>query len=188
MPIANHATSVPVVVDDEKCIAHKGCKVCVEVCPLDVLAIDESQGQGLHEIRRVLVLHAVRGGLPDRRGHGQHSLSAAVSPPWLCSTSLDSDLDDIAARCADDDAGVRRVAMLELAEVIDDRRGAAAGQGTGRCGPDGARGRGQGARRTRAARAWSPRWSARSRTRSRRCAWPPRKRWPRRRMPRARRS
>ncbi|MEA2963706.1 MAG: hypothetical protein QOI46_3804, partial [Alphaproteobacteria bacterium] len=30
MPIANHATSVPVIVDDEKCIAHKGCKVCVE--------------------------------------------------------------------------------------------------------------------------------------------------------------
>ena len=45
MPIANHATSVPVVVDDEKCIAHKGCKVCVEVCPLDVLAIDESKGK-----------------------------------------------------------------------------------------------------------------------------------------------
>src|SRR6478752_6297193 len=69
MPIANHATSVPVIVDDEKCIAHKGCKVCVEVCPLDVLA---------------------------------------------------SDLDDIAARCTDDDAGVRRVAMLELAEVTDE--------------------------------------------------------------------
>ena len=45
MPIANHATSVPVIVDDEKCIAHKGCKVCVEVCPLDVLAIDETKGK-----------------------------------------------------------------------------------------------------------------------------------------------
>ena len=33
--------------------------------------------------------------------------------------ALDSDLDDIAARCTDDDAGVRRVAMLELAEVTD---------------------------------------------------------------------
>ena len=45
MPIANHATSVPVVVDDDKCIAHKGCRVCVDVCPLDVLAIDESKGK-----------------------------------------------------------------------------------------------------------------------------------------------
>ena len=44
MPIANHATSVPVVVDDDKCIAHKGCRVCVDVCPLDVLVIDEQKG------------------------------------------------------------------------------------------------------------------------------------------------
>jgi hypothetical protein len=36
--------------------------------------------------------------------------------------ALDSDLDDIAARCTDDDAGVRRVAMLELAEVQRPRR------------------------------------------------------------------
>ncbi len=31
-------TTVPVVVDDAKCIADKGCTVCVDVCPLDVLA------------------------------------------------------------------------------------------------------------------------------------------------------
>ena len=71
-------TSVPVVVDEDKCIAHKGCTVCVDVCPLDVLAIDRAEGQGLHEVRRVLVLHALRGRLPDRRGHGQHSLPAAL--------------------------------------------------------------------------------------------------------------
>ena len=45
MPIANHATTVPVIVDDEKCIAHKGCHVCVDVCPLDVLAIDEPKAR-----------------------------------------------------------------------------------------------------------------------------------------------
>ena len=33
--------------------------------------------------------------------------------------ALDSDLDDIAARCTDEDAGVRRVAMLELADVVE---------------------------------------------------------------------
>ena len=44
MPLANHATSVPVTVDAAKCSAHKGCTVCVDVCPLDVLAIDVARG------------------------------------------------------------------------------------------------------------------------------------------------
>jgi len=29
-----------VTVDEELCIAHKGCTVCVDVCPMDILAID----------------------------------------------------------------------------------------------------------------------------------------------------
>lgn len=41
MPLAETATSVPVTVDPGKCIADKGCTVCVEVCPLDVLRIKE---------------------------------------------------------------------------------------------------------------------------------------------------
>ena len=41
MPLANSPTTVPVTVDDEKCIAHKGCTVCVDVCPLDVLRIHD---------------------------------------------------------------------------------------------------------------------------------------------------
>ena len=40
MTIALSPSQVPVIVDEEKCIAHKGCTVCVDVCPLDVLAID----------------------------------------------------------------------------------------------------------------------------------------------------
>ena len=39
MPLAQTATTVPVVVDDDLCIADKGCTVCVDVCPLDVLRI-----------------------------------------------------------------------------------------------------------------------------------------------------
>jgi len=42
MPLALTATSVPVVVDDDLCIADKGCTVCVDVCPLDVLRIAET--------------------------------------------------------------------------------------------------------------------------------------------------
>ncbi|MBL8468959.1 MULTISPECIES: 4Fe-4S dicluster domain-containing protein [Methyloversatilis] len=40
MTIAATPTQVPVSVDNDKCIAEKGCTVCVDVCPLDVLAID----------------------------------------------------------------------------------------------------------------------------------------------------
>lgn len=39
MPLAQLETSVPVVVNDDLCIADKGCTVCVDVCPLDVLRI-----------------------------------------------------------------------------------------------------------------------------------------------------
>jgi NAD-dependent dihydropyrimidine dehydrogenase PreA subunit len=45
MPIANTPTSVPVVVDEAKCIADRGCTVCVDVCPLDVLRISELTGK-----------------------------------------------------------------------------------------------------------------------------------------------
>ncbi len=44
-PIAFHAAAVPVTVDNERCIAHKGCRVCIDVCPLDVLAIDPATGK-----------------------------------------------------------------------------------------------------------------------------------------------
>lgn len=42
MPLAQTSTAVPVVVDDALCIADKGCTVCVDVCPLDVLRIAET--------------------------------------------------------------------------------------------------------------------------------------------------
>ena len=35
----------PVKIDANKCIADKGCTVCVEVCPLDVLAINKETGK-----------------------------------------------------------------------------------------------------------------------------------------------
>ncbi|MCI5085828.1 MAG: ferredoxin family protein [Rhodovulum sp.] len=42
MPLAQTATIVPVTVNDDLCIADKGCTVCVDVCPLDVLRIAEA--------------------------------------------------------------------------------------------------------------------------------------------------
>ena len=46
MPLAETLTSVPVVIDDDKCIADKGCTVCVDVCPLDVLRIVDLKDGG----------------------------------------------------------------------------------------------------------------------------------------------
>ena len=34
-----------VTVDLDKCIAHKGGTVCIDVCPMDVLAIDPATGK-----------------------------------------------------------------------------------------------------------------------------------------------
>jgi NAD-dependent dihydropyrimidine dehydrogenase PreA subunit len=45
MPTAYTPTSVPVTVDEAKCIADKGCTVCIDVCPLDVLAIHPGTGK-----------------------------------------------------------------------------------------------------------------------------------------------
>jgi NAD-dependent dihydropyrimidine dehydrogenase PreA subunit len=43
--IASNAGSLPVTVDTDRCIAHKGCTVCIDVCPLDVLTIDPATGK-----------------------------------------------------------------------------------------------------------------------------------------------
>lgn len=34
-----------VTVDLDKCIAHKGCTVCIDVCPMDILDIDPATGK-----------------------------------------------------------------------------------------------------------------------------------------------
>lgn len=49
MPTALNRVTVPVVVDSEKCIAGKGCTVCVDVCPLGVLSIDRARGTAFME-------------------------------------------------------------------------------------------------------------------------------------------
>lgn len=45
MPMTLNRVSVPVTVNEEKCIADKGCTVCVDVCPLDLLAINPQNGK-----------------------------------------------------------------------------------------------------------------------------------------------
>jgi len=38
-------SNYPVKINLDKCIADKGCTVCVDACPLDVLAIDTASGK-----------------------------------------------------------------------------------------------------------------------------------------------
>lgn len=45
MSLAATYTAVPVEIDAEKCIADKGCRVCIDVCPLDVLRLNELTGK-----------------------------------------------------------------------------------------------------------------------------------------------
>nr|WP_315596009.1 ferredoxin family protein [uncultured Cupriavidus sp.] len=42
---AHARSSVPVTIDEDKCIADKGCTVCIDVCPMDLLAIDPATGK-----------------------------------------------------------------------------------------------------------------------------------------------
>jgi len=45
MPFAENPSEFPVKIDHNKCIAYKGCTVCVDVCPLDVLRINPETGK-----------------------------------------------------------------------------------------------------------------------------------------------
>lgn len=39
----NFAASI--IVDHDKCIADKGCRVCIDVCPTDILLLDPADGK-----------------------------------------------------------------------------------------------------------------------------------------------
>lgn len=45
MALATTVRQVPVTVDADACIANKGCTVCVDVCPLDVLVIADDKSR-----------------------------------------------------------------------------------------------------------------------------------------------
>lgn len=45
MPTAAIPVQLPVSIDPARCIADKGCTVCIDVCPLDVLRLDPATGK-----------------------------------------------------------------------------------------------------------------------------------------------
>jgi ferredoxin len=59
MPFAENPSEFPVKIDHDKCIADKGCTVCVDVCPLDVLRIDPATGKAHTEIPAAFAAHSV---------------------------------------------------------------------------------------------------------------------------------
>jgi len=62
----------------------KGCTVCVDVCPLDLLAIDLLKGKAYMKYDRVLVLPAMRSGLPNPGHPCRYPLSAALRRTACC--------------------------------------------------------------------------------------------------------
>ncbi len=41
----SHLEKPNIVIDHEKCIAAKGCRTCIDSCPLDIIAFDPSDGK-----------------------------------------------------------------------------------------------------------------------------------------------
>ncbi|MDR2365726.1 MAG: 4Fe-4S dicluster domain-containing protein [Zoogloeaceae bacterium] len=37
----NPELDVSIIVDHDKCIANKGCRVCIDACPTDILILDD---------------------------------------------------------------------------------------------------------------------------------------------------
>ena len=116
------------MVDEEKCIADQRLHGLRRRLPAGRAAHQRAHRQGLHEVRRVLVLHAVRGRLPDRGGDGRHPLPAAVRAGGMDTVGLFEsfgDLEVLAGRLDDADASARRVAVMELGRHGRSRRGTA---------------------------------------------------------------
>lgn len=113
MPLANLPVSVPLVVDEAKCIADKGCAVCVDVCLVDVLFISDVSGNAYMKYDEcwycmpcdtdcptgavtVHVLYLLRRTMPVFESFG--------------------DIEELSARLADQVPAVRGVAVIELGD------------------------------------------------------------------------
>lgn len=45
MPLLSQPSRAPVLIDADACIADKGCRTCIDVCPLDVLDVNPLTGK-----------------------------------------------------------------------------------------------------------------------------------------------
>ncbi|CAM5238835.1 hypothetical protein SGLAM104S_09381 [Streptomyces glaucescens] len=79
MALAPQRADVPVTIDESKCI--DGCTLCVDMCPLDSLAIDTSSGKAYMHVDECWDRWPCAAAVPPAR-HGQHAhLSVEVPLP-----------------------------------------------------------------------------------------------------------
>ena len=76
-------SAAPVTIDEDKCIADKGCTVCVDVCPLDLLAIDLSKGKAYMKFDECWYCMPCEKDCPTGAVQCRHSLSAALTANTL---------------------------------------------------------------------------------------------------------
>ncbi len=76
MPLVNQAVDVPVSVDESLCV--EGCRLCVDMCPLDSLAIHPDTNKAYMHVDECWYCMPVRRPLPRRRRDRQHPLPAEV--------------------------------------------------------------------------------------------------------------
>ncbi len=123
MPLAHQPSTVPVTVDRTNASPTRAAR-SVSMSARSTCCGSATSPQGPHEVRRVLVLHALRDRLPDRRGHRPDPLPAAVTAmpktqPSPIRSRISATFADLAQGLADADPAVRRVAVLALAETAD---------------------------------------------------------------------
>lgn len=72
-----HRTVAPVIIDEDKCIADKGCTVCVDVCPMDLLAIDPTTQKLICNLMNVGIA-CLRKGLPNRCSQSKYPIPTQI--------------------------------------------------------------------------------------------------------------
>jgi Fe-S-cluster-containing dehydrogenase component len=72
MTSVNQRVDVPVTIDESLCI--EGCTLCVEICPLDSLAINPENGKAFMHVDECWYCP-----LSHRRRHRGHALSPALT-------------------------------------------------------------------------------------------------------------
>ena len=107
-------TSVPVTVDAERCIAAKGCRVCIDACPLDLLAIDMTKGVAYMRFDECWYCVPLRRTVRPTRSASTSRTCCARRPP------MTSSLDEVARALREDDPTVRRIAVLDVLDAGDD--------------------------------------------------------------------
>ena len=87
MTLVNQRADVPVTIDESLCI--EGCTLCVDICPLDSLAINPDNGKAYMHVDECWYCGPVRRPLSHRRRHRQHALLDPLRTRQMMKTLID---------------------------------------------------------------------------------------------------